>query len=648
MDNKYSDHPGTTMFPDALRTCRVVANQLESDNLLLDGDKITGIVHDLDNPDHTKALSALALSSVQTDLDNKYKDLDFKVDTTVLSPVLSNPLVSPYFYGSDWVISNNILIDDSKVYYTNNKPVSLLQATLKIPTSVITKPGKYFFSIDIDQLPSGNITIYSEKNKVLQVFTRPDSYQFETYVDDPSIAYFLITINDMALNDTCIISFCSVHHVKDIFDTFMDYKIRQYSFKDVANNIDDLSYKINNAIKEMEKYVSNESSKAISAVNLHRQNTANPHQVTLEQLSAAPRLHNHDPSDILGINQYIYDLIDFDNINLGLSLINSFQEHITNTNNPHHVNNAQVGLDKATIQEAIDGDIDTKYISPSVLKSTLANYNNLVIPLDYSRVSPSYIGTLTITNSKITSIPITKDKLYLIKFKNINNHNAQNVKVYIDSISNTNDVMNGFIQNGITLASNNDSFLLIPEQSGINSLSGTLLLDTSELTLFGTLIGSTLHKTDYTTLTSVAIPLQVTSKYTIARSDIHTLNFSPINENLETFVVVDISEITSTKYPEAIVDATPIGTIVNRLTNAPIPGYVLLDGSILDKAKYKSLYEYALSTYMISRDDYLKEIEETNYCYRFYTVDDTTFGIPNIRQSNLYYFMKALEVYIPN
>lgn len=282
--SEHNLHPGTTMVPEALRTCQVVSEKINSSEVVVDGTSITGVTQDIHNEDPTKLPSSSVLSRVKNDLENKIDNLKFKMESTVFNPVMSDSIIDEYFYGSYWEKSEDIILDNSRAYYTNKQEPKPNQAQLRIPTDAITRAGKYFFSINVEELPSGDITISNEKLEPIIVITDPGRYKFEAVVENPSIAFFTVTINYMLELDTCVISFFSVNYVKNIFDTYMDYKVEVYAFGDMTKAIEELKDEVRTSITNMQEYVRQSVENMQGILMMHRNNKDNPHNVTYEQI----------------------------------------------------------------------------------------------------------------------------------------------------------------------------------------------------------------------------------------------------------------------------------------------------------------------------------------------------------------------------
>lgn len=273
-------HPGSTMTPETVRTNQVITEQTNTDNLIINGNSITGVSFDPEDDDYNKLSSSFVLSSVKNKLNKEISELNYKVDINDFKSVLSDPIIDKYFYGPDWVKTDNISFDNSKAIYINNELPNSIQAILRIPTDVIFQNGKYFFNIKVDELPSGFIKITNEKQDIIYTITSEGSYQFETIVENSSIAFFQIYIGDMNIYDKCIISLCSIHHVRDDFDIFMEYKIREY----LQHHVNSLYTYVKTNIENLTTLVNDINTNFSNALLEHKLDFDNPHRVQKNQI----------------------------------------------------------------------------------------------------------------------------------------------------------------------------------------------------------------------------------------------------------------------------------------------------------------------------------------------------------------------------
>lgn len=280
--------PGSTMVPTGVSAPSVETKRVSSEELVLDGKTITGVSNDPQNKDPNKLPGSAALMIIKNDLENKIDDLSFRLESTILNPVMSDPIVDEYFYGSFWEKSEDVIFDNGKAQYTNKQEPRPNQAQIRIPTEAIVKPGRYFFAVTVDELPSGDISITNERLETIFTITDPGTYYFEADVINPSIAFFNININYMLELGTCVISWFSVTRVKSIFDLYMDYKVREYAFGNMTQAVNELKAEVRTAIADLQRYVTQATTTTQGMLNMHRNNTNNPHQVKYEQLIGKP------------------------------------------------------------------------------------------------------------------------------------------------------------------------------------------------------------------------------------------------------------------------------------------------------------------------------------------------------------------------
>jgi hypothetical protein len=90
---------------------------------------------------------------------------------------------------------------------------------------------------------------------------------------------------------------------------------------------------------------------SVMAFNAHSANVNNPHNVTAVQINAAPLEHTHKVADITDIQSYLTKITDLElSVQTNRNLISG---HVSDTENPHNVTYAQLGV----------GDIGTVFLN---------------------------------------------------------------------------------------------------------------------------------------------------------------------------------------------------------------------------------------------------------------------------------------------
>ena len=390
-------------------------------------------------------------------------------------------------------------------------------------------------------------------------------------------------------------------------------------------------------------------------LNKHIQDTNNPHKTTYAQVGAAASNHTHipedigaasihhthDSSDIDGLDTY---LVNIDNITNNIDNISdNLNSHISNFNNPHNTDKEDVGLGDvvnggmATTQEAIDGQLENKYMNPSNTKDVLDYYGNALNPILAQTLTPKIITNID-AGDEVVNIAVQPDHIY---------------QIYIDFYNTSDDCTLSFgntythacyrdtIGDGIhTSDAFNDKLAIAQQYSG----SSKCKLEIN--TTLGTVIGNQFYL-ENSTLRSVNI-------YGLATSDSGTLSdVSNIALTINGNANIKIYELVATNEdPAMVIDAQPKGNIISRYGKTVIPGYTILDGSELIIAKHQDLFDYAQKANLfVELDIYDEEVLAQGYTEHFgYNEGDTTFRIPKdgISENGLYRYMKIDDVYVPN
>ena len=224
---------------------------------------------------------------------------------------------------------------------------------LRVKSEAITKKGTYFFHVIIDELPSGQVVLQDEAGVELKTFTLPGDYSFEVEIDNPDITYWDFVVNKMKANDTLIISLISIHHVKNIFQVYLDYLTEKMSSGGsgfVTN--EQLDQRVALIIASYQAYVNDVVKVVNDKLVLHIADKDNPHGVTPAKIGASPVNHTHTPvsigaadrvhthvlKDITDATELIDAITDIENLLVGYDAFKTkVDAHIANKNNPHGI-----------------------------------------------------------------------------------------------------------------------------------------------------------------------------------------------------------------------------------------------------------------------------------------------------------------------
>jgi len=411
-DDKY---PGSTLTPTTVTALSVVSKEVHADLFSLSGTTVDSISHDHEDRSQDHLVSAKALGDAQDKLQTAVDNLMQEVEDIYYVPVLSDPIIDPYFVDPNWVF-NGFFIDYNKAVYICKTSATTNQAMLRVKSEAITKKGTYFFHVIIDQLPSGQIVLLDDTGATLKTFTLPGDYSFEVEVDNPDITYWDFVVNKMKTNDTVIISLISIHHVKNIFQVYLDYLTEKLSSGGsgfVTN--DQLDQRIDEIINSYQTYVNDVIKVVNDNLALHIADQDNPHGTTPDKIGAATKNHTHTPisigaadrdhthtlqditdaKDLIDAVDNLEDLlVDYDDITAKITA------HINNKNNPHGVTPAQIGAATADHTHTLEslGAAATNHNHDTVYSKLTHDHDAVYSKLNHTH-TPASIGAANVKHT---------------------------------------------------------------------------------------------------------------------------------------------------------------------------------------------------------------------------------------------------------
>ena len=734
--------PGTTLTPTHTVTPKIISTDVDTNNFTLSGSEVTGITHDHTTEDRDKLPSSYALKRALAETLREVEDLQGDFDTIYFSPVLSDPIVDPFFVDTNWGI-DGFINDSTCRLYINKKSPQLDQAALIVKNPAIKNPGTYFVYLSILQLDGGSITVSDETGTVLKEFITAGTFSMEVDISQPSIAYLKFSVNNLQVNETCKIHFIYVHYVKTAFNRYMNYmsaKILSGGSGFATPLYVDTQDALN--LQAARQYTNDVVSTLSGDIQTHLSAVNNPHSVTFVQVGAAPTIHTHtpdqcgaapvnhthDPTDSnaapldhthtpdqcgaapvnhghtpISINaadrihthqpnecgaapeshihtlSHISDIsvitTQIDELEFLINTTNSTAElnsHLQDIGNPHSVNKEQVGLGEvvnapmATEQEAIDGVLSDRYMNPNNTKAAMAVILDSPVT-DVSKLTPTPIRTFewNFTNQDVT-IPIFKDRIYHISIFCNDTDSLKNIGIAV----NTKDEDN-VIRNNICMARNmtiggesvsvvgwdksiDNHFKLMLPTLGINKASGKLELNTTSMTLTGTMYGYVIDPTTQVEIIDQSYPYTISSGYknNDAPSEITSLIFYSLDENMLDAKISIYELIQPTQEPVMVIDATPVGMIVTRYSDVPVIGWGLMDGSELARSNYPDIFTFAEENNLfVDELTWNNEVTTNGFTRKFSLGDEvTTFRLPKdpISTTGEYRYIKLKYTQVPS
>ncbi len=717
---------GSTMTPATMVTPKVVTKQIDTDRLGISGQVVDGISHTTEIPvsDQTKKLASIyALEASIYDTLRELDEIKNDLDNIYFSPVLSDPILDPFFVDPKWEL-DGFTRETSGIVFTRKA-----QATgyAKVLSDAFIKPGKYFVYLQVDQLTSGKLVVRDQSDNIIKEIFSTGTEAFEINIEQPTVDSIEFVATNVLPNESIRINGIYVHHVKNSFGRYVDFLVESMltGGSGFASELY-VQTMMNMALDSARSYTNSVTENINNDLTLHETTYNNPHQVTYVQtgaaaanhthtpvsIDAADRIHTHNASEISGIaadehthtpdecgaaptvhthtpisigaadrahthvpdecgaaatihTHTLDNLVDIDTIYTALdelenqiasnNVTEQLDTHTSNYNNPHQVTKTHVELGQvvdapmATPQETIDGILENRYVNPVGDRAALEAFLGTQT-LDPTKLIPVPINKLVWDNANtIYTIPIFKDRLYRIS---INCHDTLSLKELVMAIDTTTGI--DVVRNNICMAkkqtltsgdilsymgwenSLNNHFKFMLPSAGINKAQGELTLNSYSMCLTGIMHGYVLDETTGEELVDNSFPYLVSSgfKATDIPENITNLILYPLNAEFINAEILIYELIQPTQEPNMVIDATPVGTIVQRYGEQIIPGWSELDGSELSRIMYPEAWMYAQqSGYLRPENEWQADVVANNgTTYYFSTGNDTTtFRIPKIQ-----------------
>ena len=287
---------GSTITPTTTVTPKVSTLEIDTNSLSIDGVEVNGITHSIDVVDSTKKLpSAYAIESAVQDIERDMSDLQNEFDGIYFSPVLSDPIIDPFFVDPNWQLFG-FERDFSNVVFTRQ---TLAEGSLRIRSDAFKNPGLHFIYLELAELPRGTLSIINQADTILKVCTLPGVYALEVTIAQPTVDYIDFVVAGLNVNESCRINAIYVHWVKTAFGRYMDYM----AGKLLSGGSGFASEAFVNTVASQTLMSANDYTNDVVVaiggdIQTHLSATNNPHGVSYNQTGAAPLVHGHTPDSI--------------------------------------------------------------------------------------------------------------------------------------------------------------------------------------------------------------------------------------------------------------------------------------------------------------------------------------------------------------
>ena len=289
---------GSTITPTTTITPKIVTKDVDTNKLKISGQEVDGISHtkDIATEEQTKKLATIfALESSIYDTLREVEDLKNSVDNIYFSPVLSDPVLDPFFVDPKWELSGFTREISGIKFIRQAQPTGYA----KILSDAFVNPGKYFIYLQVSELTSGKLSIIDQSDVLLKEIVSTGIHTLEVVIEQPTIDSIEFVVSDVNLNESVVIDAIYVHHVKTSFGRYVDFLVENMltGGSGFASQLY-VQTLMNQALSSSQSYTNTIAETINNELALHETANNNPHQVTYTQTGAAAADHTHTPISI--------------------------------------------------------------------------------------------------------------------------------------------------------------------------------------------------------------------------------------------------------------------------------------------------------------------------------------------------------------
>lgn len=316
---------GTTATPIVLQTPVVDTRKVSTSTIQMNGTSVDGITSNHNDNDPRKLITSFAMQQMRSELAQGLENLNDILYNTVFSPVLSDPVTSPYFTDSSKWLMYAWRIDNGRVVFENKTPDTQPQGSLRLLPDAFPTRGTYYIYLTVEEITGGGKLVLTDYHgTTLTEIINPKTVQLEFEVDYPGTFWISLDAMDFPENHRAVVTCFSVHFVKPEFISYMNYVAMKVASGGSSWVTSDELDSIVNALKSnLTNYIDSVINTGLADIRMHVNDTSsNPHQITIDMINAADVAHTHDFTQFSGIADRVLTPIS----NLQASLADVYQQ----------------------------------------------------------------------------------------------------------------------------------------------------------------------------------------------------------------------------------------------------------------------------------------------------------------------------------
>lgn len=276
-----------TFTPSSVTKDSISTPTVYTDRIVLDGVDATAIAREITDDTHPNSLiAASAVSDLKVILEDIQEKLDPHSTIYEDQTVMTVSTVDRFFNKpSEWILKD-WAIDTNTLYCLKSSKKN----RCRIHNNGFNKPGVYFLSITVTNLPSGLLKVFFN-GKLLMSIEKVGHYGFEVEVKDLANDKLYLVAEDLSTDERIAITSMALYYVTPRFFQYLVSKITSMATVDANNFVTKTMFR-----EEMRKYVLQFEQSANMFLDQLKEHTEadNPHHITREMLGAAAEDHVHE------------------------------------------------------------------------------------------------------------------------------------------------------------------------------------------------------------------------------------------------------------------------------------------------------------------------------------------------------------------
>lgn len=292
---KYSN----TIITSSDVTSRLIdGKSVTAEELFINNQQVSSISHDMSDSSTTKIPSSYTIDQLVKKFNKDVTSFKNELNTTKITPVISEAITSPYFDGESKWVSTNFTFQYGRAIYRNTNNDVDEQAKLQLSNEVFLWTGIYFMVLSIEYMPNNaSLRLLNGAGDEIASFITSGKHMLEIPISDINNYTLSLIVSGVGADDLLIIDRVYIYYVQtramDYF-RFMGENILSGSGGTLATT-SWVQQKLTDTAEICNSYASGLSSSIDNKLTIHMGNK-NGHNASPSDIGAANAVHEHIPS----------------------------------------------------------------------------------------------------------------------------------------------------------------------------------------------------------------------------------------------------------------------------------------------------------------------------------------------------------------